>query len=124
MKFQIELSPHGRASRKQYATKLAFSLLIAVANALATALLSNVAWPHIPEALRQAWTVDSICWTMIGIWPAQALVIRRLHDIGATGWWGLLMLIPIVNFFVLGVLLLRPGQPDANRHGPSPLALV
>lgn len=85
-------------------------------------------------------------------WPAAALVIRRLHDIGLSGWW----LAPmasgeIVNSLALATglagvptaltplghaagalalagglsfipLALWPGQTAANRFGPPPAA--
>lgn len=49
------------------------------------------------------------------------LVIRRLHDKGATGWWSLLALIPIVNLVFLIYLCLAEGDAGANDYGfPAP----
>jgi uncharacterized membrane protein YhaH (DUF805 family) len=44
--------------------------------------------------------------------------IRRLHDIDLSGWWTLLMLVPLVNFFFGLYALIKPGTPGANRFGP------
>jgi uncharacterized membrane protein YhaH (DUF805 family) len=44
-------------------------------------------------------------------------VWRRLHDIGATGWWALIALIPVIGFVQILALALWPGDPMANRFG-------
>lgn len=48
------------------------------------------------------------------------LARRRLNDLGKTGWLGLLMLIPLVNFFFALWLLFGPGDAQANEYGPPP----
>lgn len=60
---------------------------------------------------------------MVILAPIYALfpVVRRLHDINASGWWFALSLVPIANF-VLGVtLLFMKGTEGENRYGPDPL---
>lgn len=51
------------------------------------------------------------------------LHIKRCHDRGKTGWWCLLLLIPIVGLIWaiidLGIL---EGDKDTNRFGPPPPA--
>ncbi len=42
--------------------------------------------------------------------------IRRLHDLDASGWWTLTILIPFVTL----ILLAWPGQRETNRFGPPP----
>jgi len=51
--------------------------------------------------------------------PALAAGARRLHDIGKSGWFLLLGLIPLVNFYLL-FLLVQPSQPDSNAFGAPP----
>ena len=53
--------------------------------------------------------------------PVLAAGSRRLHDIGKSGWFQLLGLIPIVNFYLL-YLLVQPGQPESNAFGAPPAA--
>ena len=53
--------------------------------------------------------------------PVVALVARRLHDTGRSGWWQLLSLIPVVGTIAVIILLLRPGEAGTNQYGPSPL---
>lgn len=45
--------------------------------------------------------------------PALALNLRRMHDVGKSGWF---MLIPIYSL----VLFCRDSEPDNNRYGPHP----
>lgn len=54
--------------------------------------------------------------------PSIAVAARRLHDIGRSGWWQLIGLIPIVGLIVLIYWYVQPGQPGANEHGPNPVA--
>lgn len=46
------------------------------------------------------------------------LVVRRLHDLNKSGWMGLLLLIPIVQFFFMIYLLLASGTAGTNQYGP------
>ncbi len=48
------------------------------------------------------------------------LPVQRLHDIGWSGWWCLLFLIPLVSFIFGLILLFKPSEPNANRYGDVP----
>ena len=52
--------------------------------------------------------------------PSICVGIRRLHDIGRSGWWILLSFAPIVRFVIL-VFTLMPSQPTANEYDENPL---
>ena len=52
--------------------------------------------------------------------PAFGLAKRRLNDMNQSGWLGLIMIIPFVNFLFLLVLLFAPGSQGSNRYGPRP----
>lgn len=60
--------------------------------------------------------------TLVLIYPSLAVDVKRLHDRGKTGWWILLLLVPIVGFiwFVVELGCLR-GTAGANRYGEDPL---
>jgi uncharacterized membrane protein YhaH (DUF805 family) len=49
--------------------------------------------------------------------PSLAVEIRRLHDIGRSGWWLLLGLVPVVGGIILLVWFCRRGDPVANPYG-------
>ncbi len=52
--------------------------------------------------------------------PALGIDVRRLHDIDRSGWWMLLVLIPVVGFIVLLVFFAKAGTPGPNRFGDVP----
>lgn len=49
------------------------------------------------------------------------LSIRRCHDIGKSGWWLLLLVIPVVNIIFYLYLYLKKGTTGPNSYGPDPL---
>ena len=53
--------------------------------------------------------------------PSLAIATRRLHDIGYSGWYLLLLLIPIVGAIILLIFMIRGSQPGDNQFGPEPM---
>jgi FAD/FMN-containing dehydrogenase/uncharacterized membrane protein YhaH (DUF805 family) len=54
-------------------------------------------------------------------WSLFAVSIKRYHDIGRSGWWLLLLLIPLVGpVWVLWSLGFRKGKQAENRYGAMP----
>jgi uncharacterized membrane protein YhaH (DUF805 family) len=56
--------------------------------------------------------------------PSIAVGVRRLHDIDKTGWWCLLLLIPIIGAIALLVMFCIKGTDGPNRFGEDPLPNV
>jgi uncharacterized membrane protein YhaH (DUF805 family) len=54
--------------------------------------------------------------------PGIAVGVRRLHDTERSGWWMLLILIPLVGAIVLIVWFCTRGTIGQNRFGADPLA--
>jgi uncharacterized membrane protein YhaH (DUF805 family) len=52
--------------------------------------------------------------------PGLAVAVRRLHDVGKSGWFLLIGLIPLIGFIWLLVLFLTEGKPGENKWGPNP----
>lgn len=52
--------------------------------------------------------------------PSLAVGARRLHDIGRSGWWLLIGLIPIVGIIILIVWWAQEGDAAPNEYGPNP----
>ena len=54
--------------------------------------------------------------------PGISVSMRRLHDIGRSGWWLLLVLLPVIGALVLLFFYVQAGDPEANEYGePSVL---
>ncbi len=54
--------------------------------------------------------------------PSLAVAVRRLHDTGRSGWWILIVFIPIIGVIWLLVLMVLEGDPGENKYGPNPKA--
>lgn len=54
--------------------------------------------------------------------PSIAVGVRRLHDLGRSGWWYLLILVPVIGVLVLIFFFVQTGTEGDNRFGPDPLA--
>jgi len=52
--------------------------------------------------------------------PGLAVAVRRLHDTGRSGWWLLLVFIPLLGAIVLLVFFIMDSQPGTNEYGPNP----
>ncbi len=51
--------------------------------------------------------------------PSICMYVRRLHDVGMSGWLYLLALVPFGNIFLF-VVSLMPSQEQTNQYGPIP----
>ena len=113
------LWPTGRITRSEY--WLRGHLVLSSVSALLTALtlLAVIFW--------QANPLLFVLPGLLLMWPALALMIKRLHDRERTAWWLLTLLIPVVNVVTLVWLLIEVlflgGTPGDNRFGP-PVAPV
>lgn len=54
--------------------------------------------------------------------PTVSVAVRRLHDIGLSGWWVWINLVPMVGPLVLLAMMARKGQAGGNTYGPDPKA--
>lgn len=57
-------------------------------------------------------------WIMLPILiiPTLSATVRRLHDIGKSGWWILLGFIPIADLYLIYLLACK-GNKEDNRYG-------
>ena len=52
--------------------------------------------------------------------PSIAVGVRRLHDMGKSGWWWLISLIPFIGSIVLLIMCAQSGESGSNQYGPDP----
>lgn len=57
---------------------------------------------------------------LVTLIPGIAVAVRRLHDIDKSGWWYLLIFVPVLGWIALLVFFCRDGTPSANRFGEDP----
>ncbi|MFM7234813.1 MAG: DUF805 domain-containing protein, partial [Flavobacteriales bacterium] len=58
-----------------------------------------------------------ILYTLFVLVPGLAVAVRRLHDIGKSGWMYLIVLIPLVGAIWLLILFCQDSQAGANKWG-------
>lgn len=104
---------NGRARRKEYWMFSLFNLLFGVP----ACVLDNV------FGLDFANLFYGPFYLLYGLFvfiPNLAVSVRRLHDIGKSGWMYLVGLIPIVGGIWLIILFVRDSQIGENQYGPNP----
>ena len=58
--------------------------------------------------------------TLLLLAPNLAVAVRRLHDVGRSGWWLLIAFVPLVGIVVLLLWYVSRGEEGANRFGADP----
>jgi len=53
--------------------------------------------------------------------PSIAVGVRRLHDMGKSGWWWLISLVPLVGVIILLIMCAQRGNYGDNEYGPDPM---
>ncbi|MEL6629268.1 MAG: DUF805 domain-containing protein [Bacteroidota bacterium] len=101
----------GRARRSEYWNFVLFNVIIsAVLGGIDAAILG---------AEPGTGFLGSIYQLFVFI-PGVAVAVRRLHDTGRSGWWYLLVLIPIIGWIALIVFYFQDSEPGENQYGPNP----
>ena len=98
---------NGRARRKEYWMFILFNMLVAFGVNVVDAVLGM-------EGLLGG------LYSLAVLIPGWAVFTRRMHDIGKSGWWWLIGLVPVVGAIVLLVFMCKDGQPGDNAYGPNP----
>jgi uncharacterized membrane protein YhaH (DUF805 family) len=65
-------------------------------------------------------SVVLLLWLLFNILPTIAVTVRRLHDVGMSGWYYFLHLIPYVGSLILFVIMLLPSKQGSNMYGRTP----
>lgn len=96
-----------RASRSEYWWFALFSIL------LSAAISIIFGYGSLGEAISGLATLALLL-------PSIGLTVRRLHDMGKSGWWIFISFIPLVGAIILIVWLCQPSIPIDNEFGPVP----
>ena len=62
----------------------------------------------------------SLVYGIFVLLPGVAVSVRRLHDVGKSGWFLLLALVPIAGPIFLLILYCLDSQKEPNKWGPNP----
>jgi len=103
----------GRARRKEYWMFFLFNMIFLIL----AAILDNVFGTAI-EGI--GYGLFYILYGLAVLIPGLAVSVRRLHDVGKSGWMLFIALIPIIGAIWLLVLMVTDSNPGENKYGPNP----
>lgn len=97
---------NGRARRTEYWTYfLVYVGIVIVASVLDAALKSQMLGSLVALA---------------HLIPTITVGVRRLHDIGRSGWWLLIVLVPLIGWLIALYWATRAGDEHGNAYGVNP----
>ncbi|RRH75150.1 DUF805 domain-containing protein [Falsigemmobacter faecalis] len=97
----------GRAGRGEYWWFMLFCVLVA-------AVLIGL------DMMTQGWSYRfglADIWALMSVVPLAAAGARRLHDTGRSGWWQLVVLVPVFGALLLMAWLAKPSDAKKNAFG-------
>lgn len=103
----------GRARRQEYWMFVLINILISIA----LGVIDGVLGLNFGEDGNG---FLSTIYGLIVFLPSLAVTVRRLHDYGKSGWWYLLILLPIIGWIILFIWLCKEGENGQNQWGPNP----
>ena len=95
----------GRATRTQYWMFILFYMIVYIVLVTVDSFVLGM------PALSGIFSLASLI-------PSLSIAARRLHDMGKSGWWLLISLVPLIGVIVILVFLVMDSQGD-NQYGPS-----
>jgi uncharacterized membrane protein YhaH (DUF805 family) len=104
---------NGRARRKEYWMFILFNMIFGFVAMLLDNLL-GIADPVIGYGAIYG------LYTLALIIPGIAVAVRRLHDLGKSGWMLLIAFIPLIGAIWLIVLMCTDSNAGENQYGANP----
>ena len=106
----------GRIGRQQ----MWMGILVLVGINILTAVIDMVIGTYNTE---MGYGIINAIFSIVSIYPSVALYAKRWHDRGKSGWWSLILLVPLVGviWWLIECGFLR-GTEGPNQYGPDPLA--
>ncbi|WP_394132729.1 DUF805 domain-containing protein [Shewanella maritima] len=102
----------GRARRKEYWMFYLINTIISIAITLVEMGIGTY-----DEV--SGYGIFSSIYSLLVLIPSIAVSVRRLHDTDHSGWWLLLLFIPILGWLFLLVVFCFNSKED-NEYGPNP----
>ena len=97
---------NGRASRQEYWMFTLFNIIFVVVAMVVDGVLG-------------LGFIIYMLYMLAVLIPGIAVFVRRMHDIGKSGWWFFISLIPLIGGIWLLVLLATDGSSEDNNYGTS-----
>lgn len=111
----------GRARRSEYWYFALFNIIFAIVASLLDRLIGDTFTMNFagsPMSLGYGYIY--VLYALAVFIPGLAVSVRRLHDVGKSGWFFFIVLIPLVGVIWLLVLFFSDSQFGPNKYGPNP----
>ena len=107
----------GRARRKEFWMFTLFHVIFAILAIIIDNIL-GLSFEIQGQSVGYGWLY--LLYVLFALIPGLAVQVRRLHDVGKSGWFLLISLIPIIGGIWLLVLFVTDSEAGANKWGPNP----
>lgn len=120
---RLYVDGNGRARRSEYWWFVFFQILFLLAPMFIGAFIAGWTSSYdddVGSIIGGLFVILAAFIYLATILPGLCVLIRRLHDVGLSGWLVLINLVPYLGGLVLFVITLLPSQKQKNVHGPVP----
>ena len=113
---ELFFTSKGRLNRKSYIYRSIFlSLVLCVVQGVLTFAANTIG------ALELLFAVVAFGFSLFGFVSNIMMGVRRLHDLDLSGWWMLLLCVPLINLFFAIYIYFFKGTEGPNQYGDDPL---
>lgn len=109
----------GRLNRLRY---LKYMILLALVAGISTFVLSSMVTFFTGDPESPAVKLITLAWALIAGAGNVMLAIRRLHDMGRSGYFVIILFVPVIGVIFSIYLFCAAGQVGWNQYGADPLA--
>ena len=106
------LGARGRIGRARYCWTTLLWVLLVVAGIMLIVETDRYDSVAVPVVVVGVWAMAT--------WAFVVVTIRRLHDVGMSGWNSVYLAIPIADLVLVLALLAKQGDAGDNEYGPNP----
>lgn len=134
---RLSFNGEGRARRKEYWSFVLFNVLIfmglyfmllfTVGASMTASYNSYSSYGGygydvnpVGALFATGWGIAIVIFALVFLPASITVLIRRLHDIGLTGWWILAGFVPFLGGLFLFICTLIPSERRVNKHGLYP----
>ena len=104
----------GRARRKEYWYFTLFNILIMIGLVFVDAAMGTL-------DAQSGYGALGVIYTLGVIIPSIAALVRRLHDIGRSGWWVFIILVPLIGPIAILIMTVMSSYDGTNEYGSNPI---
>ncbi|MBU89644.1 MAG: DUF805 domain-containing protein [Euryarchaeota archaeon] len=114
--FKNSFSLSGRASRSEYWFWVLGGMIFQMTMIIGSIVLAIVEIPVLPGLMILA--------PILLVPGSITLVVRRLHDVGMSGWFWFVVLVPLIGAIYLIYLFVQEGDAGENAYGAVPTNML